>query len=334
MSAAPQVDPSRDDSFRPLGVLAEPLASLARTSRPGYRVFRGRDGFEAAIPALVVERLVAFARAAAPREWYGLLVGRLCEDEGGRHVLVLGVVPDAGARAEAALVETTHASEGETRALARRLYPDGVILGWCHSHIRYGARYSSTDRANQASWQQAHSLGVVVDPWDPHLLGVYRGPDAELLAPVERVTSEGAAERGALSPERADVDEGPAPTRADVDEGPASTARAPRSGARARAVALLVVALVLGVTTAYTTRTVDAIDARLTAVERGGSALPPAVLASATRSSCAPADGGLARPRSEADAAIEGQARPSAPLIESPANDSPLLAPRVVKVVR
>ncbi len=173
------------DGFRALGVVEEPIDRRDRDGvRAGYRLFTGTAGFEAALPEHVLERALAFARAAAPDEWYGLLVGRLGEDGRGRHVVLVGVVPDEEARATPGFVETSHASEFATRALARRLYPDAVIVGWVHSHPHLGVRYSATDRRNQATWTQAHSLGIVVDPWDPKQLTAYRGPDSEELAAV------------------------------------------------------------------------------------------------------------------------------------------------------
>ena len=171
--------------FRPLGLVAEPVGTVDRVAaRSAYRLFRGAGGFEAAIPEQVVARMLALGRAAAPLEWLGLVVGRVGDDARGRHVVVLGVVPDAGALAERHFVQSTVASESETREAARKMYPDGVVVGWVHGHVRHGAQYSPTDHENQATWRQEHSLGIVVDPWDPRELAVYRGPRSELLMPA------------------------------------------------------------------------------------------------------------------------------------------------------
>lgn len=169
--------------FRPLGAAEEPTHDAAPSeSRAGYRVYRGADGFEAALPEPVIGRAVLVGRRAAPREWYGLVVGRLFLYQGRSHVVVDGFVPDPDARAELTTVQTTPESEFETRETARRLFPDGIILGWIHGHPRYGIRFSSTDKRNQATWTQPHSLGIVVDPWHPEEISVYRGPRSELLA--------------------------------------------------------------------------------------------------------------------------------------------------------
>jgi proteasome lid subunit RPN8/RPN11 len=178
-------DRGADTSFTPLGVLDEPIWHEERSlARVGYLVYSGSSGFEVAISEHVVERMMLLGRQAAPREWYGLLVGRVYEDDVGRHVVILGVVPDPEADAHTGSVRTSFDSELRTRMAARLLYPDGVSVGWAHGHIRYGARYSSTDFKNQATWTQPHSIGIVVDPFSDPRLGVYRGPEGELLEPV------------------------------------------------------------------------------------------------------------------------------------------------------
>lgn len=180
-----RADDSAPDDFKMIGVTEERCDAADRDqARSGYRLFAGRDGFEVAVAEHVIERALRWGRAAAPNEWYGLIVGRVGDDSRGRHVVVLGIVPDSDARATPGFVETSHASEFATRELSRRLYPDGVIVGWTHGHHRVGARYSTQDRRNQATWTQPHSLGIVFDPWDPKELAVYRGPTSEELRRV------------------------------------------------------------------------------------------------------------------------------------------------------
>lgn len=206
--------PENCDGFTPVMVVEEPVHALAREqARGGYRIFRGRDGFEVALLEHVIERMIAWGRRAAPMEWFGLVVGRTCEDDRGRHVVVLGVVPDPEARAEHGYVETSAASEFRTRTSARLLYPDGIIVGWVHGHVRHGARYSETDRRTQATWMQAHSLGIVVDPWDPREIAVYRGPECEEMARV-RVEARHDGERIVPVPPRQEVVESPFCARA------------------------------------------------------------------------------------------------------------------------
>lgn len=181
------------ESFVPLGAKEEPVHELSRAeARSGFEVFRASDGFEAAIPAAVIDRALAWGRAAAPNEWYGLVVGKLCREIDRVHVVVLGIVPDIEAITGLNHVRTTEASELCTRRHAKILFPDGIIVGWAHGHVRHGVRFSSTDRATQRTWTRPHSLGVVFDPWSAERLRVHRGPNSERLPLViaERVNEE------------------------------------------------------------------------------------------------------------------------------------------------
>ena len=173
---------AEDSTFRPLGVVEERVCRKDRArARTGYVVYKGTTGFEVAIPETVLERIRLFGEKAAPKEWYGILVGRLYDDAAGRHVVVVGAVPDPDADASPGFVRTCFDSELRTRTSASLLYPDGVPVGWVHGHVRFGARYSPTDFRNQATWTQPHSVGIVVDPFTEPGLGVYRGPEGELL---------------------------------------------------------------------------------------------------------------------------------------------------------
>jgi len=173
-------------TFRPLRSCEEPVTRAPRREQlSGPRLFAGRDGLVVAIPQPLVERMVAFAKKAAPNECFGLVVGRACRDREGPYVVVHGVVPDPQAKASRACVATTTESEVGTRLAADVLYPDAAVIGWWHSHPGYGLRYSAEDRRNQRTWTAGHAIGIVVDPTHPDLLAVYRGPDAELLRPEE-----------------------------------------------------------------------------------------------------------------------------------------------------
>ncbi len=169
-------------AFRPLGIVrAMPMKIERAAARTGWRVFSAPDGFEVAVAVETVARMEAFGRLSEPREWYGLLVGRTCEDARGSHVLVVGVVPDPDAKATRHTVRSTLESEAGLRATARIHFPDAVPVGWVHGHVGHGADYSSVDRRNQSTWRDASAIGIVVDPWSLPMLGVYRGPESERL---------------------------------------------------------------------------------------------------------------------------------------------------------
>lgn len=177
-------------AFRPRARRRAAAEVVARAdARRGYRVFADADRFEAALPCAVVEQMLALGRRARPVEWLGLLVGRVCVDEAGPHVVVCGVVLDEGAEAGPHTVASTPASEAATRTRARALFPEARPLGWVHGHLAHGAVFSEVDRRNQATWGEAHALGVVVDPWSTPHIAVYRGPGSTLLREVAAPTS-------------------------------------------------------------------------------------------------------------------------------------------------
>lgn len=173
--------------FHARSVREEPIWEQDRTeARTAHRVFRAADGFEVSVPERLLKRAVAIGESNAPLEWIGQLVGTRYRDALGRHAVVEAVVQDLAAKREPHFVTSTHDSEGRTKALAREQFPDAVVLGWIHGHVRHGVRYSRRDFENQATWTDPDSIGIVVDPWSPDLLAVYRGPAGELLTLVAR----------------------------------------------------------------------------------------------------------------------------------------------------
>ena len=190
------------DLFTPLSASEELVLDGEReVVRRALRVFRSADGFEVGILRSVLDRAFVFAREAAPREMYAHLVGRLLQDDLGRHVVVDAVVPDDGAEGTPGRVQTTVESEHRSRTLARRLFPDGVILGWLHTHPQCTAVFSSTDKDNQATWTQPHSIGIVLSLLDDEHVTVYRGPFAEQLVEVDDPSGREARTRRADRPD-------------------------------------------------------------------------------------------------------------------------------------
>jgi proteasome lid subunit RPN8/RPN11 len=216
---------AQDRSFVALCVREPKVHDIDRSAaRAHVRVFRSSDGFEAAFRESVVERCREFARNAAPNEWYGVLLGRLCKDDGGRHVVVEGIVPDPDCLAGPGYFETTPESELRTRMTSDALFPDCVLLGWVHSHPHGCIRFSNVDLQNQAQWSSPDSLGVVIDPFGAADIGVYRGPQSELLEQVEDIVDAAARAQSATAPH---VRASTQPATASQDENhPAETASA------------------------------------------------------------------------------------------------------------
>lgn len=163
------------------------------------RAFRGQN-FDAFVAQDIIERMLVIGRASEPKEWMGLLMGHLCEDDAGTYVVARQVIHDSDALARPGFIESTHESEARTRRLGRVLFPDLVCLGWAHGHVRCGVFFSSQDFQTQASWTSEYALGVVVDPWDPREIAVFRGPGGERLEATQAVKPTLEVEHGGRVP--------------------------------------------------------------------------------------------------------------------------------------
>ncbi|MBI4438185.1 Mov34/MPN/PAD-1 family protein [Candidatus Uhrbacteria bacterium] len=154
---------------------------------PGWSRFGDALGVAVYLSEAVLDDLVAWARAAVPRETMGLLAGRACEDADGPYTLVTGAVRAVRADAGHAHV---FAGVEEMAALMEDLrwgWPIAEVVGWWHTHPGYGTRFSRTDEATQATFPAASSVGVVIDPSLPigQGTGAYLGPRSGVLQPVE-----------------------------------------------------------------------------------------------------------------------------------------------------
>src|SRR5664280_2158217 len=109
--------PLRPNSdFVPLGRVTVQRIRIPRgIARSGYRVYRGKDGFEAAIPVHVLDRILTGARNSYPNETLWRLAGKVCDDSEGLHVVVLGVVRDCDANCGPQSVASSNASAVSTR---------------------------------------------------------------------------------------------------------------------------------------------------------------------------------------------------------------------------
>lgn len=115
----------------------------------------------------------------------GLLVGRVWVDNDGAGTLVA---------VDAALPATRHVETSSVHVSFRpetwdelsreidRVVPNGLVVGWYHSHPGLTAFFSGTDRATQAgAFREPWQLGLVVDPRGG-ARAAFRGPES---VPVE-----------------------------------------------------------------------------------------------------------------------------------------------------
>lgn len=183
-------------SFRVIEATDERVHDAQRTRLLGsVHRFRAADGFEALIPQLLIEQVVALSQRAEPNEWLGVIVGRVGEDEQGSYVVIDGVVLDTRAIATPGSVRSTPEGERAVRQIAEAAYPTSTFIGWGHGHYRCGTQFSAGDRRNQATWTASHAIGIVCDPSSPEKVGVYRGPRSErlsLVGPLPLARVEGA----------------------------------------------------------------------------------------------------------------------------------------------
>lgn len=262
------------NGFRVISRTEDEVPFRAREeSQEGCLVFRGRDGFELALPLSVVDALHGLGRRAAPNEFLGLVYGTSMRDVLGKHMVVDGIVQVEGARATHASVASTPRAAAAAEEQAADLYPNSKRAGWCHSHPRYGSEFSWVDKRNQASYG-ALGIGIVIDPWDErdHGLSVYLGPRSEKLRLVEPTHSPGAG-----APSESAVHRGRAEGGRSSRE-PVLRARRPRLATLCFLVSL---ALSIAGTTIVSMR-FSAYEARIRRIEQALAEPPPPVATAPT----------------------------------------------------
>ena len=169
--------------------------------RPGTRLLNeARHG-----PLLVFMRVEALAEAseraigADGYEVGGFLIGGLHEHDGQRYVDIRNHIPSLQAESGRAELAFTNEAQREAFRIKDRDFPDELVLGWYHSHPRYGVFLSGYDLfVHKQFFTEDWHVAVVIDPharpprrdagvflWQgeqiskPYDLAVYRG-DLEL----------------------------------------------------------------------------------------------------------------------------------------------------------
>jgi len=112
-----------------------------------------------------IERIDQFAAQDLTRERGGVLVGKYSESSGKRYVIIEGILEAKNTDSSSTSVTFTHATWDTIHTEKASQYPNSLILGWFHTHPRFGIFLSSYDMFIQQNyfnlpWQIAY----VVDP--------------------------------------------------------------------------------------------------------------------------------------------------------------------------
>jgi proteasome lid subunit RPN8/RPN11 len=133
----------------------DPSDYIEHLALDGRRVFLARR---------VLRDLAHLERSEHPDETGGLLFGRYFSD--GEHACTIVtelVVPQRGEVLGTPTTVTITAQAAE-RMIARAWQKDPLLtpVGWGHTHPRFEAYFSGTDRAEQRAWREPGSVGLVI----------------------------------------------------------------------------------------------------------------------------------------------------------------------------
>ena len=135
------------------------LKPLAKKRFPGrlYRIYISREAYD------VVWK---HAREAPfDHEVGGMLIGEVCRDEDGPFLDISAAIPAEHTKNEDTQVTFTPESWIEVNKVKDEKYPDLTIVGWYHTHPRFGIFMSDRDRFIQStSFSQPWTTAFVVDP--------------------------------------------------------------------------------------------------------------------------------------------------------------------------
>ena len=215
---------AQDQLFRPGAKRAAlPARDRSLLSEGCTRFGPDADGFEMYVLPEAAAALRDGTRRTAPREAFGLLLGRSFADGAGSYTVVEAVMYAERAQAGPAHVRLSTAEMAAVRRTAERVHPTKDLVGWTHSHA-HDSDYSPTDREEQATWPAPYHVGLLTFMDGTRPARAYRGPTARPLIAV-----------GAPLPGRDDPDSVlfvPAPLdQHPSDQGPAGTPHGAGSGA-------------------------------------------------------------------------------------------------------
>jgi hypothetical protein len=140
------------------------------------------DGFVVMVTPQAVRDLREGTSRYAPKEAFGILMGRAFEDGKGVFTVVDGAVYANHLKASTGHVKLTAEEMGLLRQEARRRYPIADYIGWTHSHS-FVSQYSPTDKEEQSTWTEGHNVGILTFMGGSAWAVAYRGPNSRYLPP-------------------------------------------------------------------------------------------------------------------------------------------------------
>lgn len=140
-----------------------PLVDVNRRAEPMGII--GPDDLKIFIPRPVFEGIIAHSNTTLDREVGGSLIGNLYAYRGVDYIEIEGYIPAERAVSLPASFRFTHDSfEARTRRMERE-FPDGIVVGWHHTHPGYSVFLSSTDvYAHRTHFALPWMVAFVVDP--------------------------------------------------------------------------------------------------------------------------------------------------------------------------
>jgi proteasome lid subunit RPN8/RPN11 len=218
---------------------------LRATPDPGrYVQHVTEDGRRVFIAHRVLEDLAELERAEHPDETGGLLFGGFFTHESQMCAVVNELVTPEDGEVIGTPATVTITAAGSERMIARAWRRDPLLrpVGWGHTHPRFEAFFSATDRDEQQRWREPASVGLVLSglasPTVRHR--VFVGPDAMPAEPVAVLRD--------LTPDGLPQDAAEAAAATTTPPPRAAYRRPPRGPAVAVAVAVATALGALGVT--------------------------------------------------------------------------------------
>jgi proteasome lid subunit RPN8/RPN11 len=159
--------------------------------RSDYIEHRTADGRRVFVHYRVLDDLFRLERSQHPDETAGLLFGGFFGDRGTSCAIVTDLIPPEDQEVLGTPTTVTITAQGAERMIARAWQRNPLlqVLGWGHTHPRFEAYFSATDKEEQRVWRHPASVGIVVSGLpsaeDPYK--VFVGPEATPATAVRRL---------------------------------------------------------------------------------------------------------------------------------------------------